>query len=372
MKNISYLIVIVFLSGSLAEAQRGGRGGGGGRPSGGMRPGGVGGGMSGGFHPSRPSEPIARPTPHPTPRPPQDPRPGTLPVTRPGPGGGIGGSRPIGGGGMGPGPGFGGPRPGVGPGHPTTLPTRPGGRPGAGDIGKFLGGNPPGHFPGNPGFRPGYNGYHKSEFYGHIHNHFPYSPRYGYPFGRNWCANFHWHYHHWPYWTAAATAVTLTAWLGYGAYGGYGTATQIPYYPVEPAPADVYETSVEVPAQICDQGLAPVSDDTEWLNLGTFGIIPYQGTDFAYGIQLAISKDGIIRGIQWDMKGNTATEIAGSIQRDGLKIAWRAKTANAPYFESTVDQLTQPESYVNVYDPIAKSLVSWQMIQIDPKDLPGQ
>jgi len=260
------------------------------------------------------------------------------------------------------------PRPKPGPSIP------PGGHPGnAGDIGKFLGSHPPGHFPANPGYRPGYPGYHKGEFHAPIQNHFPYHPAYGYPLGKPWCDHFqsNWHYHNWPYWAAAGTAVAISNWIGIAGYSGYGYAEQIPTYPVEPAPTQVYEASVTAPAAAVAEGQAAVvEEEAKWMNVGTFGIIPYRGTDFAYAVQLATTSEGIVRGFQWDMKTNTSTEVEGSIAKDTLRIAWQAKTENSFLFETNVDQLTQAESMVNVYDPKTKGLVSWQLIQIEEKDLP--
>lgn len=320
-------------------------------PGGGRRPGGGGGHVGGGFSPSRPS-----PGPRPAPRPSPGPRPGTAP--RP-PGGE--GPRPPRVGGGGPGP----IRPT--PSHPIGT---PGGRPGAGDIGKHLGRPPQGHFPGTPGHRPGYGGYHKAEFHQNIYNHFPYHPTYGHPFSHAWCGHFNWHYNHWPYWTAAATGVALAHWVGVGTYTGYESSEQVVYYPVEQAPQEVYAQSVTAPAQAVEVGTkAAVGNDSEWMNIGTFGIIPYKATDFAYAVQLASTKDGILRGIQWDMKANTQVEVTGSIQKDTMRVAWQAKDGTL-MFETNVANLTEAESMVNVYDTKTKGLVSWQLIQIDEKDLP--
>jgi len=320
-------------------------------PGGGRRPGGGGGHLGGKFTPSKPSMGgISKP--HPA----VGPKPGQLPVK-------PGGTKPQVPGHAGGGPGFIKPKPG-------TMPAHPGGKPGAGDIGKFLGSQPPGHFPGTPSHVHGYAGYHKTEFHTHINAHFPYHPTYGYPFSKGWCGHFHWHYTQWPYWTAAATGAAMANWIG-SSYTGYGSSQQIVYYPVEAAPQQVYDDSVAAPTAAVEVGqTTPVADDVEWMNVGTFGIIPYQATDFAFGIQLATTKDGIVRGIQWDMKNNTSAEIEGSIQKDTLRIAWKAKTADALMYETNVDNLTQQESMVNVYNPKTKGLVSWQLIQIDQKDLP--
>lgn len=339
------MLTLAFFCASQGHARGGGR-----------RPGGGGGHVGGGYRPSRPSNPAHRPT-----NPGMGHRPGNQPIhhpsTKPG-----GTSRP----GHAGGPGGGNYRP-----KPGTPVGHPGGRPGAGDVGKFLGGHPAGHFPGSVGHRPGYQNFHKAEMHTHIHNHFPYHPVHGYPFSGPWLAHWNWHYSHWPVWTVAATASTAAAWIGVG-YSGYGAAQPIPYYPVEPAPIQVYNQQVAEPAKVVETGKeTPVASDAELMNLGTFGLIPFREKDLAYGLQLTMTKQGIVRGIQWDMNKDAVVEMEGAVDPGTLKIAWQAKgDANALMFESNVDQLTQQESLVNVYDPVSKALVSWQVIQIDEKDLP--
>ena len=261
------------------------------------RIGGGGGGPGAGFKASRPSTPVTRPATRPAPA--TGARPGTLPAKTPGarpgtlPAAGPGAIRPR-------------------PGTPGTLPAKPGGRPGAGDVGKFLGGAAPGAFPGTPGHRPpSYGGtYHKAELRTTaIPRHYPYHPAYGYPFGRGWYGHLGWHYTNWPAWTIAATSVAVANWIGIG-YSGYGSAQAIPYYPVDPAPAQVYDQQVTAPAQAVAVGQATqVPDDVQWLNLGTFSLIPPGEKDMTFSIQLATTKEGLVRGLQWDLKANTTAEV---------------------------------------------------------------
>jgi hypothetical protein len=334
-------------------AAPGGRGGGGRAPGGGgYRPSPGGGRAPGGSA-------VQRPAPRPAP----GNRPSTMPApSRPGPGNSGGVSLP----GNGPGP----IRPSPNPGNPS----RPGGRPNAGDIAGSIGRTPPGHLPGTPGNRPGYPYYHKSEMTQNIYRRFPYSPAYGYPFSRNWCNQIHWHYRNWPYWAAAATGAALTRWINYPAYGGYGSSQELVYHPVESAPADVYEQNVPAVSEVAQQGQnAPVADDAQLLNIGAFALIPFGQKDLGFGLQLASANDGSLRGIQWDFAKNTTAEVQGSIEKDTLRVVWQSKgQPDSPFFETTVDQLTQQESLINVYDPKTKTLVSWQLIQIDEKDLPPQ
>jgi hypothetical protein len=350
------LIGISVLALGLATAAdaRGGRGGFGGAPGGGFRP-----------SPPAVSRPVARPAPHPAP----GPRPDTRPVT-PRPGGPGGPGRP----GVGT-PGVGGPG-GVGPGPIRPIPggpvTRPGGRPNAGDIAGSIGRHPAGHLPGTPGHRPGNGFYHKTEMTVNIHNHFRVRPGVGYPLGAGWYGAAHWHYTRWPYWAAAATGAAIANWLTMPPYGGYGSSETIVYYPVESAPVEIYEQQVTEVTQVVSQGSGQdVPADSEWLNLGNFGLIPVNQKDFSFTIQLAFLSDGTLRGMQWNMADQSTTELEGSIDKDTQRIAWQAKgQPDAPYFETTIDQITQEESLINVYDPRTKSLVSWQVIQINSSDLP--
>lgn len=321
------------------------------------RPGGLGGGggPGGGFRPGRPSQPIAHPG-----RPAPGPRPGPQPA-RPGNEGPVFG-RPIGGG---PGP--------IRP-NPGPLPSRPGGRPNAGDIAGHIGDIPGGHFPGSPGHRPGYPYFHRRELLPNVQQQFRYIPGIGYPYGRGWYGRFGWPYVRWPYWAGFATGAAITSWLSYPPYGGYGSSTTIVYYPEQPAPAQVYDQGIEAVSQVANAGqTAPVDPNADWLNLGAFGLVPSGQKQLAYGLQLAVSRAGIVRGMMWDMASGNGVEVAGSIDRDTLRIGWQAKgDASAPYFETTVDQLSQEESLVNVYDQAHKSMVSWQMVEIDASDLPPQ
>lgn len=340
-RYLELIVVIVSLTVAGGSEARPGRGGGG--------------GPGGGFRPGRPSQPIARPTP-----PAPGSRPGQLP-TRPG-GGGPSIGRPIGGG---PGP--------IRP-NPGPRPSQPGGRPGAGDIVDHIGGHPGGHFPGSPGHRPGYPYFHRRELLPDVHRHFHYVPGLGYPFGRDWYGRLGWRYRRWPYWAGVATGVAITSWLAYPPYAGYGSSTILVYYPEEAAPAQAYEEGVGAVAPVADQGeTAPVDDDANWLSLGTFGLVPFGQQQLGYGLQLAVTPEGVVRGMMWDMARATVVEVAGGIDRDTLRVAWQAVgNPAAPYFETTVDQLTQDESLVNVYDPSSRTLVSWQLIEIDESDLPPQ
>jgi len=254
--------------------------------------------------------------------------------------------------------------------RPGTLPARPGGRPGAGDIGRFLGSHHPGTLPARPGHRPGYGGIHRGEISNSFNRAYVSHPIYGRPFGRGWYGRWNWGYNRWPYWGLAATGAVLGNWLGWG-YGGYGSSEPLSYYPVEEAPVEAYEEQVTAPMQVAEAGeAAPVAADAELLNLGNFGIVPFGQKDLAYSLQLATTKEGIVRGLQYDIKADTAVEVKGSIEKSTLRIAWQGPNTDDPYFETNVDQLTQEESYVNVYNPKTKSLTSWQMLQIDEKDLP--
>ncbi len=333
---------------SVPAMARGGRGGGGGGPGGGFRPGG------------RPSHQPGRPGGGQG----LGNRPGTLP-THPGPsrpGGGPGGPGGIGGW-----PGAGG---GIGgPGRPD----RPGGRPGAGDIGGGIGRHPAGHLPGTPGHRPGYPYYRRGELRPNVHHVFRFHPTLGYPFSRGWCGAVNWRYARWPYWAGVATGAAITSWLRWAPYGGYGSSQQIVYYPVEPAPQPVYDQAVVPVANTASQGQTQVSDDADWLNIGTFGIIAFGQTSITSTLQLAVTSDGTLRGLEWDLATNKTFELYGSIDQGSQRIAWqRAGDPEGLYFESNIDQLTQSESLVNVFNPQNKTLVSWQIIQVDASDLPPQ
>lgn len=99
---------------------------------------------------------------------------------------------------------------------------------------------------------------------------------------------------------------------------------------VEPAPVVVTTDGVPAPAQ------------EEWMPLGTFAVLlkPDQ-TETDTILQLAMNRDGRIRGNEVDNSNDTVTEIVGSIDPETQRVAFHVKGDTTNIAECGLWNLTQ-------------------------------
>jgi hypothetical protein len=96
---------------------------------------------------------------------------------------------------------------------------------------------------------------------------------------------------------------------------------------------------------LADAGVAanaPPSED--WKPLGVFALA--QGDDKTSNnvFQLAVNKDGIIRGNYYDGLADTTTEVYGSVDKKTQRAAWTIGKKKDRVFEAGVYNLTQAEA----------------------------
>ena len=82
---------------------------------------------------------------------------------------------------------------------------------------------------------------------------------------------------------------------------------------------------------------------TEWKPVGVYALV--QGDDKTSNniFQLAVNKDGIVRGNFYDGLTDTTTEVFGAIDKHAQKAAWTIGKKKDRVFEAGVYNLTQPE-----------------------------
>jgi len=99
-----------------------------------------------------------------------------------------------------------------------------------------------------------------------------------------------------------------------------------------------------------NQGLqAPATPEQEWKALGVFALV--QGDDKTSDnvFQLAVNKDGIIRGNYYDGLLDTTTPIFGSVDGKSQRAAWTIGKKNDRIFDAGIYNLTQSEAPVLVH-----------------------
>ncbi|HVS37534.1 MAG TPA: hypothetical protein VMS17_18365 [Gemmataceae bacterium] len=120
------------------------------------------------------------------------------------------------------------------------------------------------------------------------------------------------------------------------------------YYNGEPvATAEQY---TEQAAAIADQGLqAQPSEKEDWMSLGVFGMVKGEETDANQIFQLAINKDGVLRGNYNDALSDTTLPVHGSVDKRTQRAAWTVGDRKETVYETGVGNLMEEETTVLVH-----------------------
>ncbi len=179
------------------------------------------------------------------------------------------------------------------------------------------------------------------------------------------CFNQGWYVQHPGAWRAAAwTAAAF--WAG----ATWGTVSSYCGYPAEPASYDYGGTVVYVDnsvyydgqpvataeeytaraAAIADVGeKAQPTEKEEWVSLGVFGMVKGEETEANQIFQLAINKDGILRGNYYDALSDSTLPVKGAVDKKTQRAAWTVGDRKETVYETGVGNLTQDETTMLVH-----------------------
>jgi hypothetical protein len=271
--------------------------------------------------------------------------------------------------------------------HIGAAPTRPfpGTRPGGGGYGRHPSVRPP--IASRPPLRPStqppryrgnwLGGASSVALRSNLANHWQnYHRGHGYfPYGRAW---YNRHGAHGWWWNRPGFnpwvipgLVAIRNWIGASWYYPGSYYAPIEYYDQGAAVETAYEESVAPVINLTEVGAAaPVEESADWLSLGVYGLIKPNETNYTVTIQLAVSKESAIRGYQTDIATNSIAEVVGAIDPKTLRAAWQAEGSTSLLFETSVDNLDQREFLANVYDPVNKTAMAWQMVRAEEPSSP--
>lgn len=109
------------------------------------------------------------------------------------------------------------------------------------------------------------------------------------------------------------------------------------YYGEEPiATAEQYYQQADALAAAGSE-----TDNEDWLPLGVFAVVAGDETKFNRILQLAVNKEGIIRGNLSDKLTNQVTPIEGSVDKETQRVAFRPTKNKAMVAECGLYNLTQ-------------------------------
>jgi hypothetical protein len=94
---------------------------------------------------------------------------------------------------------------------------------------------------------------------------------------------------------------------------------------------------------------AQPADDTKWIPLGVFALV--QGNEKSSDdiFQLAVDKEGTLRGNYHNVKSDDVEPISGSVDKETQRVAWTIGSDQAPVYEAGIANLTKDQTPVLVH-----------------------
>jgi hypothetical protein len=168
-------------------------------------------------------------------------------------------------------------------------------------------------------------------------------------------------------WVAAGLTTAAiwgaASWGSCSDYVGYSEGTAPVYYDygntVTYQDGNVYYgeravgTEAEYAAQaatIADAGAqAKPPEDEKWQPLGVFALVKGDETTSNDLFQLALNKDGVVRGNYYNAVADATTPVAGSLDKKSQRVAWTIGDAKDTVYETGLYNLTQEQTSVLVH-----------------------
>jgi hypothetical protein len=191
--------------------------------------------------------------------------------------------------------------------------------------------------------------------------------------------------------TAHPVAWRAVAWtpVAYWAWAPYATVATFCGYPAEPVIYDygttlVYQdnsvyyngdlvaTAEEYATQALDLAVAgetaKPADKEEWQSLGVFAMVQGDEKEANNIFQIAINKDGVIRGNYYNVLSDTTVPIYGSVDKKTQRAAWIVGDKKDTVYETGVGNLSEPETQMLVHFGKERTQ-QWMLVRLEkPKE----
>jgi len=201
---------------------------------------------------------------------------------------------------------------------------------------------------------------------------------YGYNyFNANWYTSHPgaWRAATWPataYWRWA-TYPTIVTFCGYPAepviydYGSTVVYQDNSVYYNGDAVATAEEYSNQATAIATTGVEAKPAEKEEWQSLGVFAMVQGDEKDANNIFQIAINKDGVIRGNYYNGLTDTTVPISGAVDKKTQRAAWIIGDKKETVYETGVGNLTQPETSMLVH--MGKDRTQqWTLVRLESPD----
>jgi hypothetical protein len=110
-----------------------------------------------------------------------------------------------------------------------------------------------------------------------------------------------------------------------------------------------------------------LSKEEEWQPLGVFAIVRGDETTSDQIFQLAVNKDGVIRGNYYDALADSTQPVVGSVDKKTQRTAWRIGDSKTTSYEAGLSNLTNDQTTMLVHFG-QKTTQQWALVRIKDKE----
>jgi hypothetical protein len=185
-------------------------------------------------------------------------------------------------------------------------------------------------------------------------------------------------------WRAARWVAAASVWAA-PVYGGVATWCDLPPEPVyydygssvvfrdgevyvdgdQTVPVEVYAHQA---TNLADAGSAEPKEMDEWQPLGVFAIVQGDEKTSNQVFQLAVNKEGLIRGNYYDALADNVLPVTGKVSKKSQRAAWTIGKRKDTVYEAGIANLTRKETPMLVHFA-KKGSQQWTLVRIEePKD----
>jgi hypothetical protein len=138
------------------------------------------------------------------------------------------------------------------------------------------------------------------------------------------------------------------------------------YYNGEPVATAEEYTAQATDLAAAGQAAKPAETD-EWQSLGVFAMVQGDEKDANNIFQIAINKDGVIRGNYYNALTDTTVPIYGSVDKKTQRAAWIVGEKKETVYETGVGNLAQPETSMLVHFGKDRTQ-QWTLVRLEPPE----
>jgi hypothetical protein len=133
-------------------------------------------------------------------------------------------------------------------------------------------------------------------------------------------------------------------------------------------PVATAEAYTEQATQIAAKGEeVKTSEKEEWLSLGVFGMVQGDEQQANDIFQLAVNKDGVLRGNYYSAATDMNLPVYGSVDAKTQRAAWIVGGRNETVYETGIGNLTEPQTTMLVHFGKERTQ-QWTLVRLEPPE----